>query len=235
LNRLEHAPRDGHERYRRIGHRAEAIEGLFVDLFLEAHAQAPEQIILDFDATDDPLHGDQEGRFFHGYYGHYCYLPLYVFCGWHLLVAKLRRASIDGAAGSVEELARLVEQIRGRWPGVRIIVRADSGFAREELMSWCEAHAVDYVLGLAKNPRLIAPIKTELAEAASACKRDGRAALQRLCLPHPRELEPSAPRRGQGRALARGHEPALHRHLVACGTMARTADKHDAPRPRYRG
>lgn len=176
LNRLEHAPRDAHERYRRIGHRAEAIEGLFVDLFLEAHAQSPEQIILDFDATDDPLHGDQEGRFFHGYYGHYCYLPLYVFCGRHLLVAKLRRASIDGAAGSVEELARLVVQIRGRWPGVRIIVRADSGFAREELMSWCEAHAVDYVLGLAKNPRLIAEIKAELAEAASACHRDGRAA-----------------------------------------------------------
>ena len=175
LNRLEHAPQDARERYRRIGHRAEAIEGLFVDVFLDAHEKAPEQIILDFDATDDPLHGDQEGRFFHGYYGHYCYLPLYVFCGRHLLVAKLRRANIDGAAGSVEELERVVAQIRARWARVRIIVRADSGFCREALMSWCEAHAVDYVLGLAKNARLTQEIEAELAEAARACASAGRA------------------------------------------------------------
>jgi hypothetical protein len=234
LNRLELSQAEP-TRYHKIAYDQAAIEALAVELFLEAHDRVPKQIILDLDASDDPLHGDQEGRFFHGYYDCYCYLPLYVFCGRHLLGAKLRRSNIDGAAGAVEEVGRIIAQIRRRWPFVRIVLRADSGFAREELMAWCEAHAVDYVLGLAKNPRLIAQIHTELAEAASACKRDGRAALQRLCLPDPRELEPSAPRRGQGRALARGHEPALHRHLVACGTMARTADKHDAPRPRYRG
>jgi hypothetical protein len=129
-------------RYHKISHNPVAIKRLLVDLFVEAHARAPKQIILDFDATDDPLHGQQEGRFFHGYYDCYCYLPLYVFCGRHLLAAKLRPANIDGAAGSVEEVARIVAQIRCRWPHVRILVRADSGFAREELMAWCEANGV---------------------------------------------------------------------------------------------
>ena len=131
-----------------------AIEALFVDLFLEAHAKAPEQIILDLDATDDPLHGHQEGRFFHGYYDCYCYLPLYIFCGRHLLAAKLRRSNIDAAAGAVEEVARIVGQIRARWPRVRILLRGDSGFCREALMAWCEANRVDYVFGLARNERL---------------------------------------------------------------------------------
>jgi len=175
LNRLEHAPKGESERYRRIGHAPQAIEALFVDLFLQAHAQAPERIVLDLDATDDPLHGNQEGRFFHGYYGHYCYLPLYIFCDRHLLVAKLRPSNIDGAAGSTEEVARLVGQIRARWPSVQIILRADSGFARDELMTWCEQHAVEYVFGLAKNERLITEIQTELADAAQACAREGRA------------------------------------------------------------
>ena len=113
LNRLEHASSGAH-RYRRIGHEPEAIETLFVDLFLDAHGQAPERLILDLDATDDPLHGHQEGRFFHGYYDCYCYLPLYVFCGDHLLVAKLRRADIDASAGAAEEVARIVARIRER-------------------------------------------------------------------------------------------------------------------------
>ena len=105
-----------------------------------AHKKAPEQIILDLDATDDPLHGNQEGRFFHGYYDCYCYLPLYIFCGRHLLAAKLRRANADAAAGAVEEVARIVAQIRRRWPRTRILLRGDSGFCREALMAWCEAN-----------------------------------------------------------------------------------------------
>ena len=164
LNRLE-LSRDEPTRYARIAADSAAIEALFVDLFLDAHAKAPAQITLDLDATDDPLHGEQEGRFFHGYYDCYCYLPLYIFCGRHLLAAKLRRSNIDGAAGAVEEVARIVSQIRARWPRVRILLRADSGFCREELMAWCEAKRVDYVFGLARNPRLTAEIATEMAAA----------------------------------------------------------------------
>ena len=125
--------------------------------------KAPREIVLDLDATDDPLHGHQEGRFFHGYYDCYCYLPLYVFCGRHLLAAKLRRSNIDAAAGAVEEVARIVARIRERWPRVRIVLRADSGFAREELMAWCEANRVDYLFGLARNRRLLDEIAIELA------------------------------------------------------------------------
>ncbi len=131
---------------------------MFVELFLEAHRTPPEEIILDLDATDDPLHGHQEGRFFHGYYDCYCYLPLYVFCGRHLLAAKLRRSNIDASAGAVAEVERIVGQIRARWPRVKIMLRADSGFAREELMAWCEANGVDYVFGLARNERLVGAI-----------------------------------------------------------------------------
>ena len=130
-----------------------------------AHAAAPAQITLDLDATDDPLHGHQEERFFHGYYDNYCYLPLYVFCGRHLLAAKLRPANIDASAGSVEEMARIVTQIRRRWPKVRILLRANSGFAREALMAWCENNDVDFLFGLARNSRLVAEIETELAAA----------------------------------------------------------------------
>jgi hypothetical protein len=162
LNRLEHAPSEP-SRYHKIGHDGAAIASLFVELFLDSHATAPRRIILDLDATDDPLHGHQEGRFFHGYYDCYCYLPLYVFCGRHLLAAKLRRANIDASAGAKDEVARLVAQIRTRWPRVKILLRADSGFARDELMSWCEANGVDYVFGLARNERLVAQIADDLA------------------------------------------------------------------------
>ena len=166
LNRLEHAPL-APSCYHKIGHDGAAIEGLFVDLFLDSHAATPRRIILDLDATDDPLHGHQEGRFFHGYYDCYCYLPLYVFCGKQLLAAKLRRSNIDASAGAKDELARIVGQIRGRWPRVEILLRADSGFAREELMVWCEANAVDYVFGLARNERLVGALAEELAAAAA--------------------------------------------------------------------
>ena len=151
-----------------------AIKNLLVDLFLEAHTRAPKQIILDLDATDDPLHGQQEGRFFHGYYDCYCYLPLYVFCGRDLLVAKLRRADLDAAAGAVEEVARVVARIRARWPRTRILLRADLGFAREDLMAWCEANGIDFLFGLAQNERLIAEIKTELELVAAKSQRTGR-------------------------------------------------------------
>jgi hypothetical protein len=175
LNRLE-LSRETATRYHKIAADPNAIESLFVTLFLEAHKAPPEEIILDIDATDDPLHGHQEGRFFHGYYDCYCYLPLYVFCGRHLLAAKLRPANIDAAAGAVEQIARIVTQIRARWPHTRIILRADSGFAREALMGWCEANAVDYILGLARNARLKDTIAAELSEAQQESQQTGRPA-----------------------------------------------------------
>ena len=175
LNRLE-LSKPTPSRYHKISHDEAAIEGLFVDLFLDAHAKAPKQITLDLDATDDPLHGDQEGRFFHGYYGGYCYLPLYVFCGRHLLVAKLRRSNIDAASGSIVELARIIGQIRRRWPRVRILLRADSGFCREDLMVWCETNKVDFLFGLARNNRLTAEIADELAAAQEESERTGKPA-----------------------------------------------------------
>jgi hypothetical protein len=175
LNRLE-LSRPEPTRYHKISHDAAAIESLFVDLFLEAHERPPAQIILDLDATDDPLHGNQEGRFFHGYYDCFCYLPLYIFCGRYLLAAKLRRSNIDAAAGAIEEIARIVARIRRRWPRVRILLRGDSGFAREALMAWCEANRVDYLFGLARNERLVAELATQLAEAAAESAATGKPA-----------------------------------------------------------
>jgi Transposase DDE domain group 1 len=175
LNRLE-LSRDEATRYHKIAHDPAAIEGLLVTLFLEAYQAAPKEIILDLDATDDPLHGEQEGRFFHGYYGCYCYLPLYIFCGRQLLAAKLRPANIDGSAGALEEVARIVAQIRAAWPHVRIILRADSGFAREGLMAWCEGEGVDFIFGLAKNARLNRAIGEELAAARNESRETGQPA-----------------------------------------------------------
>jgi hypothetical protein len=174
LNRLEHAPEGEPTRYRRIGHDKDAIEQLFVELFLEAHDTPPREIVLDLDATDDPLHGEQEGRFFHGYYGCYCYLPLYVFCGRHLLCARLRRSNIDASAGSVTVMAGIVAQIRQAWPKVRIVLRADGGFARQELMAWCEGNGVDYVFGLARNARLEKRIAPALDVSRGAAQASGR-------------------------------------------------------------
>jgi hypothetical protein len=175
LNRLE-LSRLEPTRYHKISHNPIAIKRLLVDQFLEAHERAPSEIILDLDATDDPVHGEQEGRFFHGYYDCYCYLPLYVFCGRDLLAAKLRPASMDAAAGAVEEVARIVAHIRRRWPHVRILVRADSGFAREELMAWCEANGVHFLFGLAQNERLVANIAAELARAEVKSRRTSKPA-----------------------------------------------------------
>jgi len=177
LNRLELTGQnaDGASRYKKIVLNFEAMRSLFVDVFLEAYDTPPEQIVIDLDATDDPLHGRQEGRFFHGYYKHYCYLPLYAFRGEHLLAAELRPSNIDASCGTVELLERIVGQIRGRWPEVRIIIRADSGFAREQIMAWCEANGVDYVLGLAKNSRLAAKIAEELGVAEAEWERTHQA------------------------------------------------------------
>ncbi len=178
LNRLELTQETASrkERYKKIVLDHGAVDRLLVQVFLEAHQEAPQEIILDLDATDDPLHGKQEGRFFHGYYGHYCYLPLYIFCGEFLLCARLRPSNIDAPAGSVEELRRIVAQIRSAWPEVRMVVRGDSGFCREELMSWCEAEGVGYLLGLAKNERLKAEIVKEMEEAKAQYQETGRAA-----------------------------------------------------------
>lgn len=153
------------DRYKKINFWRDSVDDLLVDVFLEAHPTAPEQIVLDIDTTDMELHGKQEGRFYHGHYHHYCYLPLYVFCGDHVLCARLRPSSIGPAVGSKKEVARIVEQIRLRWPEVRIILRGDSGFCVDELMTWCEQNRVDYVLGLARNKRLEALVADALAQA----------------------------------------------------------------------
>ena len=172
LNRLELSQPEP-TRYAKIAADPTAIESLFVDLFLDAHDKQPDEIVLDLDATDDPLHGHQEGRFFQGYYDCYCYLPLYIFCGRHLLVAKLRPANIDASAGALEEVARITAQIRARWPQTPIVLRADSGFCREPLMTWAEANGVDYVFGLARNTRLVRAIGGELQQARREAEATG--------------------------------------------------------------
>jgi hypothetical protein len=178
LNRLELGTPQGavQDRYKRIVADGEAMDRLLVDVLCEAYRKPPREIWLDLDATDDPLHGHQEGRFFHGYYGHYCYLPLYIFCGEHLLCARLRRSNIDASAGSVEELKRIVGQIRRRWPRVRIIIRGDSGFCREPLMRWCEEQGVGYVLGLARNSRVVRALGRQMHEAKQAHRHTGKPA-----------------------------------------------------------
>ena len=174
LNRLELSGRS--ERYHKISYSAEAFDKLLVDLYLESHKKAPAEIVLDLDATDIPLYGHQPERFFHGYYGGYCYLPLYLFAGDQLLCARLRPANQDAAAGSVEEVARIVRQVRQRWPEVRIVLRADSGFCREELMAWCESQRVDYVFGLARNKRLAKIIGAQMQQAKVQHQSTGKAA-----------------------------------------------------------
>ena len=176
LHRLESGHWDGDpsDRYCKIQIQPEAVDRFFVDQFLSAHKRRPRQwIILDLDATDDPLHGNQEGRFFHGYYGGYCYLPLYIFAGHHLLCARLRPSNIDASAGSVEELSRIVGQIRSRWPKVEILVRADSGFARESLMAWCSQNQVHYLFGLARNARLEKALDPTFDEVFELCSESG--------------------------------------------------------------
>jgi hypothetical protein len=176
LNRMEHAGKIGSDRHHKLDHDPAAIERLFVDIFLDAHSEPPSRIVLDLDATDDPVYGEQEGRHFHGYYDCYCYLPLYIFCGRHLLAAKLRTSNVDAADGSVAEVARIVAHIRARWPATSIVIRADSGFCRDDLMTWCEANDVHYVLGLAGNERLVARIAPQMKAARRKAKRTGQPA-----------------------------------------------------------
>ena len=165
LNRLELSAKK-EDRYKKVLCDTEAVDRLLVDVFLESYSKAPDQIVLDLDATDFAIHGRQEGRFFHGFYDHYCYLPLYIFCDNHLLGARLRQSNIDGSAGSLEEVKRIVGQIRQSWPAVRIILRADSGFCRNALMDWCEDNNVDFVFGLARNSRLETILAPQMREAA---------------------------------------------------------------------
>jgi hypothetical protein len=164
------------DRYKKITFWKEGLDELLVQVFLESHRSAPEQIILDVDTTDLPLHGKQEGRFFHGYYDSYCYLPLYVFCGDHVLCARLREANHDAAFGCLAEIRRIVAQIRAAWPGVKIILRGDSGFCRNELMNWCEGQGVDFVFGLARNQRLRRIIGAQMHEATQQWNQTGQPA-----------------------------------------------------------
>lgn len=223
LNRLELTPPDADaaSRYKKIVARTEAMDELLVDLFLEAHDTAPAEIILDVDATDDPLHGHQEGRFFHGYYRSYCYLPLYIFCGEHLVCARLRQADQDGAAGTQEELERIISRVRRQWPQTRIIVRGDSGFCRDDLMSWCEAHDVEYVLGLAQNRRLNAAIAPELAEAKARYEATQQAARVFKDFRYRTHKSWSCERRVIGKAehLAKGENPRFVVTSLAPNTL----------------
>jgi hypothetical protein len=211
LNRLELSEPDSaaHSRYKRIAADPEALDRLLVDLFIESHAKPPREIWLDLDATDDPLHGRQEGRFFHGYYGCYCYLPLYIFCGEHLLCARLRSANRDASAGSVEELSRIVAQIRERWPKTRIIIRGDSGFCREAIMRWCEDNRVGYVLGLARNARLVRALGAALHEAHTEHLATGAPArrFQELCYRTRKSWSRSRRVVGKAEYLSKGANP----------------------------
>jgi hypothetical protein len=173
---LTPAAADAGSRYKKIVYHPEQVDRLFVDVFVEAQATPPTCVVLDLDATDDPLHGHQEGRFFHGYYREYGYLPLYLFCGHHLLGARLGTADHDASWGTVAELERLVAPLRAAWPQVRLLIRADSGFCRAEIMAWCASHGVDYLLGLAKNSRLIEMLEPALAEAHARYLATGVAA-----------------------------------------------------------
>ena len=217
LNRLElSGSRPG--LYHKIGHRPAAVEALFVQLFVAARRTPPGQIVLDLDATDDALHGHQEGRFFHGYYDGYCYLPLYIFCGRHLLAAKLRRSNIDASAGAVDEVARIVGQLRRHWPHVRILLRADAGFAREALMAWCEANGVDYLFGLARNPRLAAVLD-------GRWRRPGRR-------PRRRVGRPGATRTFCGRPATAGRAGAAPA-LAKAGVVGKAEWTGDKANPRF--
>lgn len=178
LNRLELTPADARPdaRYKKIVMDEAAVDSLLVDLYIQAQPRQPERIVLDLDATDDPVHGEQEGRFFHGYYGCYCYLPLYIFIDEHLVCARLRPSNIDAAAGALEEVERIVRRLRFTWPEANIILRADSGFCRDALMSWCEKHRVGYVFGLAKNDRLVKKLRKPMREAEAQWKRTAKPA-----------------------------------------------------------
>ena len=186
LNRLEHAPPRGEPgRYHRIGHDADALQAVLLESFIDSwKGGRPSRLVLDIDSTDDEVHGRQEGGFYHGYYNHYCFLPLYITCGGRPLFALLRPGNADPAGGVTGPLGRIVERLRQRWPGLEILLRADSSYAREEILAWCEDNGVDYVIGLARNSRLVETTGWELADAQAEAKRRGRPA---------RRFKPSSP------------------------------------------
>jgi len=211
LNRLELTPvrANATSRYKKITLDRAAVKNVFTDVFLQSHDTPPTRIVLDLDATDDPIHGHQSGRFFHGYYKHYCYLPLYIFCGEHLLCARLRPSNIDASAGSIKELERIIGRIRAVWPMVQIVIRGDSGFCREGIMAWCEANGVDFVLGLAKNKRLVEEIAGELELAKERCEATGAPAREFKDFSYQTRTSWSRSRRVIGKAehLAKGPNP----------------------------
>src|SRR5579864_2030778 len=211
LNRMELMPADSasEQRYHKITYSAAGLDEVLVKIFLEAHSRPPYRIVLDLDVTDIPLHGNQEGRFFHGYYNQYCYLPLYIFCEDHLLGARVRTSNQDASAGCVDEVQRVVQQIRARWPRVKIVLRADSGFCREELMAWCERHKVDYVLGLARNRRLGRILGREMHQAHQEYQRTQQAARRFADFSYRTRKSWSCSRRVVGKAeyLAKGENP----------------------------
>ncbi len=211
LNRLELTPvrADAKSRYKKIRVARKAVQHLFTDVFLQSYNTPPKRIVLDLDATDDPIHGHQSGRFFHGYYKNYCYLPLYIFCGEHLLCARLRPSNIDASTGSVKELQRIVGQIRAAWPTVKIVIRADSGFCRDRIMAWCEANDVGFVLGLAKNKRLTKEIAHELAQAQTQFEQTGEPArvFKDFCYQTLKSWSRSRRVIGKAEHLAKGRNP----------------------------
>lgn len=233
LNRLEltKARANAKTRYKKVAARHAKIDDFFVETYLDLADEPPQEIVLDFDATDDPLHGHQLGRFFHGYYDSYCYLPLYVFCGEHLLCAKLRPADVDACTGAEKQLARIVELIRRRWPVVKIIVRGDSGFCREHLMRWCEEHGVDYVFGLAKNARLLRIIGGELHAAKQAFAESGQPARVFREFEYRTRKSWSRSRRVVAKAehLAKGANP----RFVVTSLSAEASVERFAPQPLY--
>jgi len=211
LNRLELTPEGAgpEARYKKIEVKREAVERFWVEMFIQSQEETPAELVLDVDATDDPVHGEQEGRFFHGYYGEYCYLPLYIVCEGQVLCARLRSSNIDASEGVVEELKRIVGRLRQAWPQVKITVRGDSGFAREELMSWCESAMVDYVLGLARNSRLEKILEGELEQARQEYEQTRKAARRFQDFRYQTRESWSRERRVVGKAehLAKGPNP----------------------------
>jgi hypothetical protein len=211
LNRLELTPpgEGSASRYKKIEIEPGEVDDLLVEVFLESFDTPPSRLVLDLDATDDPLHGHQEGRFFHGFYGHYCYLPLYVFCGEHLLCARLRPSNLDASKGSVEELERIVGRIREVFPEVEIWIRGDSGFCREEILRWCEEKGVHYVVGFARNPRLEAILEEALLEAETRFEETGEPSRTFRDFPYQTHKTWSRERRVVGKAevTAKGRNP----------------------------
>ena len=224
LNRLElgEPERARRSRYKRIVARPEALDELLVELFVESHRRAPREVWLDLDATDDPVHGHQEGRFFHGYYGHYCYLPLYILCGEHVLCARLRPSDRDASAGSIEELERIVRQLRRHWPRTRVCIRGDSGFCRESIMRWCEDHGVGYVLGLARNARLVRAVGRQMRRAQAVHRTTGEPARRYRDFTYRTRKSWSRARRVVGKAeyLSKGPNPRFVVTNVGSGKAA---------------